>query len=131
LFFGSSHGECSLDRRAVSVDSRRLAAALLSGLRVKASRFSPQASSPTVTTRTSTPSTPSTQGLNKKNYTYFIVDEPCFTGRTADGSLIENKTTWPTGLKKFGEALRTHGMKLGTYTCVGTSALIVCVLPAS
>ena len=33
-------------------------------------------------------------GLHKKNYTYFIVDEPCFAGRTADGTLVENKTTW-------------------------------------
>eukprot|EP00729_Bicosta_minor_P023186 gene23186-28846_t len=62
------------------------------------------------------------KGLNEKNYTYFIVDEPCFAGRAADGTLLENKTTWPTGLKKFGEALRSHGMKLGTYTCVGRAA---------
>ena len=34
-------------------------------------------------------------GLNKLNYTYFIVDEPCFIGRDASGALLENKTTWP------------------------------------
>ena len=34
-------------------------------------------------------------GLSKLNYTYFVVDEPCFTGRDADGALLENKTTWP------------------------------------
>lgn len=61
-----------------------------------------------------------------KNYTYFIVDEPCFAGRDADGNLIENKTTWPTGLKKFGEALRSYGMKLGTYTCVGYVEGVYC-----
>jgi hypothetical protein len=57
-------------------------------------------------------------GLNKLNYTYFIVDEPCFTGRAADGTLLENKTTWPTGLKAFGAELRSHGMKLGICVCV-------------
>lgn len=66
-------------------------------------------------------------GLHKLNYTYFIVDEPCFAGRAADGTLIENKTTWPTGLKKFGEVLRTHGMKLGTYTCVGPKTCGGCI----
>ena len=35
-------------------------------------------------------------GLNKLNYTYFVVDEPCFTGRDENGVLIENKTTWPS-----------------------------------
>lgn len=32
-------------------------------------------------------------GLNGPplNYTYFIVDEPCFVGRSANGSLIENR----------------------------------------
>jgi hypothetical protein len=34
-------------------------------------------------------------GLSKLNYTYFVVDEPCFTGRDADGVLLENKKTWP------------------------------------
>jgi alpha-galactosidase len=58
-------------------------------------------------------------GLNKLNYTYFIIDEPCFTGRDASGTLLENKTTWPNGLKSFGAELRSHGMKLGIYTCVG------------
>ena len=52
-------------------------------------------------------------GLNMLNYTYFIVDEPCFIGRAVDGTLLENKTTWPTGLKAFGAELRSHGMKLG------------------
>jgi alpha-galactosidase len=66
-------------------------------------------------------------GLHKLNYTYFVVDEPCFAGRTADGTLIENKTTWPNGLKKFGEALRSHGMKLGTYTCVGPKTCGGCI----
>eukprot|EP00729_Bicosta_minor_P024184 gene24184-14456_t len=66
-------------------------------------------------------------GLHLKNYTYFIVDEPCFAGRDADGNLIENKTTWPTGLKKFGEALRSYGMKLGTYTCVGPTTCGGCI----
>jgi hypothetical protein len=32
-------------------------------------------------------------GLNKLGYEYFIVDEPCFVGRDANGELIENKTT--------------------------------------
>ena len=35
-------------------------------------------------------------GLNKLNYTYFVVDEPCFTGRDENGVLMENKTTWPS-----------------------------------
>eukprot|EP01047_Picozoa_sp_COSAG01_P091230 COSAG01_NODE_22880_length_837_cov_1.012195_1_plen_87_part_00 len=47
-------------------------------------------------------------GLHKLNYTYFIVDEPCFAGRDADGVLIENKTTWPHGLKAFGQELRSR-----------------------
>ena len=38
-------------------------------------------------------------GLPALNYTYFVVDEPCFVGRAADGTLLENKTTWPNGLK--------------------------------
>lgn len=66
-------------------------------------------------------------GLNKLNYTYFVVDEPCFAGRDTDGNLIENKTTWPNGLKAFGEALRSHGMKLGTYTCVGPTTCGGCI----
>jgi alpha-galactosidase len=66
-------------------------------------------------------------GLNKLNYTYFIVDEPCFTGRAADGTLIENRTTWPNGIKKFGAALRSHGMKLGIYTCVGPKTCGGCI----
>lgn len=52
-------------------------------------------------------------GLHKLNYTYFIVDEPCFVGRDADGTLIENKTTWPNGLKAFAAELDQYGMKLG------------------
>ena len=67
------------------------------------------------------------RGLNKLNYTYFIVDEPCFTGRDASGALIENKTTWPHGLKAFGASLREHGMKLGTYTCVGPKTCGGCI----
>jgi alpha-galactosidase len=43
------------------------------------------------------------------------------------GTLIENKTTWPHGLKAFGAALREHGMKLGTYTCVGPKTCGGCV----
>ena len=35
-------------------------------------------------------------GLNRLNYTYFVVDEPCFTGRDKNGVLIENETTWPS-----------------------------------
>ena len=67
-------------------------------------------------------------GLNKLNYTYFIVDEPCFTGRDpATGQLIENKTTWPNGMKSFGAELRSHGMKLGIYTCVGPKTCGGCV----
>lgn len=66
-------------------------------------------------------------GLNKLNYTYFIVDEPCFIGRDASGALLENKTTWPNGLKSFGEELRSHGMKLGIYTCVGPKTCGGCV----
>ena len=66
-------------------------------------------------------------GLNKLNYTYFIVDEPCFIGRAADGTLLENKTTWPNGLKSFGAELRSHGMKLGIYTCVGPKTCGGCV----
>ena len=66
-------------------------------------------------------------GLNTLNYTYFIVDEPCFTGRDADGTLLENKTNWPTGLKAFGAELRSHGMKLGIYTCVGPKTCGNCV----
>ena len=66
-------------------------------------------------------------GLNKLNYTYFIIDEPCFIGRAADGTLLENKTTWPTGLKAFGAELRLHGMKLGIYTCVGPKTCGGCV----
>ena len=53
-------------------------------------------------------------GLHKLGYTYFIIDEPCFTGRDpASGQLLENKTTWPNGLKSFGAELRANGMKLG------------------
>ena len=66
-------------------------------------------------------------GLNKLNYTYFVVDEPCFAGREADGTLIENKTTWPNGLKAFGEELRSHGMALGVYTCVGPTTCGGCI----
>lgn len=66
-------------------------------------------------------------GLHKLNYTYFIVDEPCFTGRDADGVLIENKTTWPHGLKAFGQELRSHGMALGVYTCVGPKTCGGCI----
>ena len=66
-------------------------------------------------------------GLNKLNYTYFIIDEPCFIGRAADGTLLENKTTWPTGLKAFGAELRSYGMKLGIYTCVGPTTCGGCV----
>jgi alpha-galactosidase len=58
-------------------------------------------------------------GLNRLNYTYFVVDEPCFAGRDENGVLIENATTWPHGLKSFGGELRSHGMALGVYTCVG------------
>lgn len=68
-----------------------------------------------------------THGLNTLNYTYFIVDEPCFTGRATDGTLLENKTTWPTGLKAFGAELRSHGMKLGIYTCVGPKTCGSCM----
>ena len=66
-------------------------------------------------------------GLNKLNYTYFIIDEPCFIGRAADGTLLENKTTWPTGLQAFGAELRSYGMKLGIYTCVGPKTCGGCV----
>lgn len=66
-------------------------------------------------------------GLNKLNYTYFVVDEPCFAGRTPDGELIENKTTWPNGLKAFGAELRSHGMALGVYTCVGPKTCGGCI----
>eukprot|EP00937_MAST-01D_sp_MAST-1D-sp2_P004890 g4890.t1 len=67
-------------------------------------------------------------GLPSLNYTYFIVDEPCFAGRDpVTGELVENKTTWPNGLKAFGAALRAHGMKLGTYTCVGPTTCGGCV----
>jgi hypothetical protein len=55
-------------------------------------------------------------GLNALNYTYFIIDEPCFIGRAADGTLLENKTTWPAGLKAFGAELRSHNMKRVTST---------------
>ena len=51
-------------------------------------------------------------GLNTLNYTYFIVDEPCFVGRDASGTLLENKTTWPHGLAWFREQLRKHDMKV-------------------
>jgi alpha-galactosidase len=66
-------------------------------------------------------------GLNKLNYTYFIIDEPCFIGRDASGELIENKTTWPNGLKAFGAELRKNDMKLGIYTCVGPKTCGGCV----
>eukprot|EP01051_Picozoa_sp_SAG22_P011110 SAG22_NODE_1045_length_5866_cov_1.781516_3_plen_332_part_00 len=66
-------------------------------------------------------------GLNQMNYTYFIIDEPCFIGRDANGELLENKTTWPTGLKAFGAELRSHGMKLGIYTCVGPKTCGGCI----
>ena len=66
-------------------------------------------------------------GLNKKGYKYFIVDEPCFTGRDADGTLKENRTTWPNGLKAFGADLRSNGMALGVYTCVGPKTCGGCI----
>jgi len=53
-------------------------------------------------------------GLPALGYKYFIVDEPCFTGRdAATGELLENRTTWPGGLKAFGAELRAAGMELG------------------
>eukprot|EP00041_Stephanoeca_diplocostata_P003081 m.31727 g.31727 ORF g.31727 m.31727 type:complete len:382 (-) comp14025_c0_seq3:1217-2362(-) len=66
-------------------------------------------------------------GLNKLNYTYFIIDEPCFVGRDANGTLLENRTTWPNGLKSFGAELRSHGMKLGIYTCIGPKTCGGCI----
>jgi hypothetical protein len=54
-------------------------------------------------------------------------NRPCFIGRDADGALIENKTTWPKGLQAFGAELRSHGMKLGIYTCVGPKTCGGCV----
>jgi alpha-galactosidase len=66
-------------------------------------------------------------GLNKLGYEYFIVDEPCFVGRNADGTLIENKTTWPNGLKAFASELNAVGMKLGVYTCVGPKTCGGCI----
>jgi alpha-galactosidase len=50
-----------------------------------------------------------------------------FLALSTTGVLIENKTTWPHGLKAFGAALREHGMKLGTYTCVGPKTCGGCV----
>lgn len=66
--------------------------------------------------------------LPSLNYTYFIVDEPCFAGRDPDtGRLIENATRWPTGLAAFGRDLRAAGMKLGIYTCNGPETCGGCV----
>lgn len=61
------------------------------------------------------------------NFTYFIVDEPCFIGRDSNGILVENSTTWPKGLKSFGKALNSVGMKLGIYTCNGPTTCGGCV----
>ena len=67
-------------------------------------------------------------GLPALNYSYFVVDEPCFAGRdAATGALLENRTAWPGGLTAFGAELRLHGMKLGTYTCVGPTTCAGCV----
>eukprot|EP00039_Didymoeca_costata_P021050 m.343237 g.343237 ORF g.343237 m.343237 type:complete len:490 (+) comp22544_c0_seq1:100-1569(+) len=66
-------------------------------------------------------------GLPSLNYTYFIVDEPCFPGRAANGTLLENRTAWPNGISAFGARLREHGMKLGIYTCVGPTTCGGCI----
>ena len=50
-------------------------------------------------------------GLRDLGYTVFVVDEPCFVGRNKNGSLIENTTTWPRGLKAFGDYLHARREK--------------------
>lgn len=59
------------------------------------------------------------KGLVKAGYTVFIVDEPCFAGRDAGGSLMANSTTWPSGFKAFASYLEERGMELGIYTDAG------------
>ena len=61
-------------------------------------------------------------GLVAKGYTTFIVDEPCFAGRDANGSLVANSTQWPSGFASFGKYLAERGMQLGIYTDAGTEA---------
>jgi alpha-galactosidase len=66
-------------------------------------------------------------GLVDAGYTTFIVDEPCFTGRdSTTGVLLENRTTWPNGLKKFSEYLTQRNMTLGIYTDAGPKTCAGC-----
>ena len=60
------------------------------------------------------------------NYTFFVIDEPCFTGRDGSGALMENKTTWPHGLKAFGAEVRPPLLLLVLLVLL---ALVLLLLP--
>ncbi len=59
-------------------------------------------------------------GLKDSGYEYVVIDD-CWSEKTRDnrGRLTEDKTKFPSGIKKLADYVHSLGLKLGIYSCSG------------
>ena len=57
-----------------------------------------------------------TSGLYDAGYHYVNIDDGFFEGRAADGTLLEDKSKFPSGMKATVDYIHSLGMKAGIYS---------------
>ncbi len=59
-------------------------------------------------------------GMAAAGYRYVNLDDCWQVGRAADGTIIEDPETFPSGIPALADYVHDKGLKFGLYTCAGT-----------